>query len=104
MSGIDEQPIKDIPVCPECGKRPNFWILYSTMAQNSTRGWYWLFSDDYLERNTHNKLERHEGRYGGSLTLDDVVCITCSRSGEHVFVRNQPVFQQVITCARRLSK
>jgi len=104
MSGIDEQ-MRDIPMCPICENVPSFWILYSTMEQDAENGWYWLFSDAYLKRNTgYIKLTSKEGYRGGKSTLDDIVCIVCSDDNNHEFVADHLVFRKVIQCSRRLER
>ena len=103
MSGIDEQ-IRDIPTCPLCNGVPSFWILYPTMARNGTDGWYWLFSDAYLERNTkHIKLTPKRG-HRGKATLDDIVYVVCSDNNNHMFEIEHSLFQEVIRCARGLEE
>lgn len=104
MSGIDEQCL-DIPECPICKRMPNFWILYPTMAQDAADGWYWLFSDEYIVRNTKfSKLTSNEGFHGRRTTLDGIVCIICSDNNHHKFVADHSLFQKVIQCSRRLER
>lgn len=102
MSGIDEQN-QDIPMCPICKKVPYFWILYPSMEQSSVTGWYWLFSDDYIDKHSkYPKLLSKEGYDGGETTLDDITCIVCSDDNNHKFVAEHLVFQEIIECSRRL--
>ena len=102
MSGIDEQ-IRDIPICPICGNIPYFWVLYPNIQQDIGNGWYWLFSDAYLERNVdYTKLMAKEGYHKRSPTLDDIVSILCGNTDNHAFTANHPVFRKVIQNARKL--
>ena len=104
MSGIDEQ-IRDIPICPACENIPNFWILYPNTKQSIGDGWYWLFSDAYIERHTaYTKLMSMEGYFKRVTTLDDIVCIICGSYNKHEFITDHPVFQEVIQYAMRLEK
>ncbi len=103
MSGIDEQN-RHVPMCPICENVPMFWILYPTMAENSTDGWYWLFSEIYAKRHGHTKLECKEGDYRRRPTLDDIMCIVCSDDNNHKFVADHSIFQKIIRCAERLEK
>ena len=104
MSGIDEQ-IRDIPMCPACDNIPLFWVLYPNMEQNVKDGWYWLFSDAYIERHTeYSKLMSKESYLKRSPTLDDIVCIICGSYDNHEFVTDHPVFQEVLQLARRLEE
>jgi len=102
MSGVDEQN-PNIPMCPICEGVPRFWILYSSMEQTSASGWYWLFSDDYINKNpNYIKLTSKAGYSGEKITLDDIMCIICSDDNNHEFVAEHSVFQKVIYCSRRL--
>lgn len=102
MSGIDEQ-IQDIPLCPICRNMPHFWILYPTMEQDVGNGWYWIFSDEYLENKVkYTKLMPMEGYHRKKPTLDDIVCILCGNYNNHKFMTDHPVFQEVMECARRI--
>lgn len=43
MSGIDEQP-KNIPKCPYCHKRPQYWTVHSGREPA-----IWFYSQEYLD-------------------------------------------------------
>lgn len=61
MSGIDEC-LREIPECPRCGKRPNYWTI------NTIKGpTLWLFSEEYRHQREEmygsNPEMRGEGHY-----------------------------------------
>jgi len=106
MSGVDEQ-IRDIPICPVCGEKPDFWILYPNMERTGVNGWYWLHSDKYLDENSScTKLMRETSFSGMCTTLKEIVCVTCrpKRYRKHVFTSEHLTFQEVLQHARRLEK
>ena len=106
MSGIDEQ-IRDIPMCPKCGERPSFWILYPTIEQTGVHGWYWLHSDEYLKDDAiSDKLVSRSVPNGEYTTLDEIVNVVClPKRGEcHSFTSETSVFQEVLEQARGLER
>jgi len=106
MSGIDEQ-ISDIPDCPNCGERPNFWVLYPDAERTGLNGWYWLHSDKFLGGEHHfSKLSVKGGLGGIRPTLNDIVRVVCSagNAAHHVFTSEHLVFQEVLQLARRLER
>ena len=74
MSGIDECT-QDIPECPECGDRPDYW----TISYNG-KPILWLFSKAYRiireERYSSNPDMRGEGYYN---VLEDVFEFTSAK-------------------------
>jgi len=105
LSGVDEQ-ILDVPICPVCGGRPSFWILYPTIERTGRYGWYWLHSDEYLETDpTSDKLVSMSFE-GSSTTLDEIVLVVCrpKRDKWHKFTSEHPTFQEVLQLARRLER
>ena len=106
MSGKDEEPDRDIPICPKCGKKPDFWILYPVNNMEGVHGWYWLFSDKYLENYSRfEKMEFHHGPDRGFPELSDIIDIVCrvgNHGGYHHFKPEDPIFQKVVQQVRRL--
>ena len=61
MSGIDEQ-FQDIPKCPECGKKVDYWILETTFDDGSIHSMTaWLFSNSYAI----GAKESYQGKHVG---------------------------------------
>lgn len=73
MSGKDERPNADIPICPECGSMPDFWIL----SVNSFK-WFWLHSEDYLDQ--HPLFKKVTSYRCNPVELEDVHTIKCEHS------------------------
>lgn len=106
MSGIDEH-IPDVPVCPTCGERPSFWILYPCKEQTGEFGFYWLHSDNYLERDPDSdKLVSMTVTGGKRTTLDEIMRVVCQqrRGSGHSFASEHPTFQEVLKLARKLER
>ena len=106
MSGKDEEPERDVPVCPRCGRKPDFWILYPDINMNGENGWHWLFSDKYVKEHTprFKKMEAHHGFGERFADLDNVIDIVCrtKSGGYHHFKPEDPTFQKVLQQVRRL--
>ena len=45
VSGKDERVYMDVPKCPWCGKKPDYWLI----SFDGDR-WGWLFSEEGLSR------------------------------------------------------
>jgi hypothetical protein len=63
MSGLDEQII-DIPLCPECGRRPGYWTIYIKGLPK-----IWFYSFTYME--THSSIMK-PNIYGEYKHIKDV--------------------------------
>lgn len=106
MSGKDEKPEKDVPICPKCQRRPNFWILYPDKGGTGINGWFWLFADNHLERRgEYTKLVSRRSLEGEYSKLENVIRIMCSSGdpGYHTFLPEDLVFQKVLQCAERFN-
>jgi hypothetical protein len=102
LSGKDEEPIRDIPICPRCGKMPTYWTLYPTMNQTAKNGWFWLHSDSFIKRNPiWKKLSPQRALNSGYPRLGNIVCVICTDS-KHVFTAEHLTFQKVLQKAKRL--
>lgn len=105
MSGKEEEPYRDIPVCSMCGIRPEFWIL---QPEKSINGWFWLHSNKAIEKGGWNKLVFAPAGED-SFTLDEVVSITCRPESfrgtqvrsPHIFIVGDIIFDKVLQQARR---
>lgn len=107
MSGRDEEPIRDIPICPSCEEKPDLWLLYPTARQIGEFGWICLASDDFIRKKAgYTKLVMKKTFMGRYTTLDNIVCVVCSNSRNHrfhTFPSGHPVFSQVLKYARRIN-
>lgn len=105
MSGIDEQRLEDIPICPKCGERPSFWILGLEKTEDS---WFWLYSDVYMgSYKEDTRLEK-----GGlnslmhTFDLSDVDYVRCRPvddylDNKHNYYPESKEFTEVMLMARR---
>ena len=105
MSGIDEQYLEDIPICPKCGERPAFWILGLEKMED---GWYWLYSEEYIS--SHNEKGRLEkGGYFSSqhmFDLSDIDFVRCRPVDDHLenyhnFPSGSKMFKEVMRVASK---
>lgn len=53
MSGLDEQ-LNDVPICPNCGKRPDYWVTFV-----NGESVIWFYSNNYKK----NRLGSPYNRY-----------------------------------------
>lgn len=105
MSGKEEEPYRDIPVCSMCGIRPEFWIL---QPEKGINGWFWLHSNKAIEKDGWGKLVFVPDG-GDVFTLDEVVSVTCRPKafmgtqgrGPHIFIVGNVMFDKVLQQARR---
>lgn len=107
MSGKDERPIMDIPICPSCGEKPDFWLLYPTSRYIGYYGWFRLMSDVYMENNPDfTKLISKQSYVGIHTALDRIVHVVCSNHGNsqfHNFPSGHLIFDQVLRQAKRFN-
>lgn len=109
MSGKDEKPERDIPICVRCNLRPEFWILESVLEAHSPDGWFWLNSDKEMVRGACGKLVYVPPRERPNFTLDDIIVVTCRPEAvtgtiegkKHSFYMGDPIFNKVLQQARR---
>lgn len=93
MSGKDERPNMDLPICPLCGEEPDFWILYIR-----GRKWIWLFSKEYLEHYlpTFERITFYGYQF---VKLEDFYRLKCghqaSRAINHEFYKDDSEFENV---------
>jgi hypothetical protein len=104
MSGREEEPERDIPICPRCGRKPDFWILYPITDTSGRNGWYWLFSDEYMKK--HNRFKKavlNKGSDGRRPKLNDIIYLVCrlDGGGYHSFGVEDPIFQKVLRQTER---
>ena len=103
MSGKDERRIFDIPICPICERKPNYWIL--TDGENDeapSAGW--ILSTEYVKNSANYSkrviIRRGKMRYGFPNFLESIKFVYCTwqlmRSGKHTFERGSVVFNKVL--------
>lgn len=105
MSGNEER-IFDIPICPECGEMPAFWIMNFSTSTND--GSLWFFSEEYIKMSlNYSKLHVGIRPRRSLLNLDNIRQVRCRRDNglphvsQHYFHPGHPVFEAVIESARR---
>lgn len=109
MSGKEEEPMRDIPICSICEKRPEFWILQPDMEEVEIDGWFWLHSNKIMKQDGCSRLVFVLPHGEGSFTLNEVRRITCRQEGLrgivgkgiHIFTSDDPMFDEVLKQARR---
>ena len=98
LSGIDERPRTKIPVCPKCGREPDFWILNLAVPKC-----IWLFSERYL--NKYPQFKKVTSSCCSPTEWVDVRSIKCGHDGNQTttnhnfhrdFVENANIVQKVL--------
>ena len=102
MSGKDEQPDGDIPICPLCGMRPKFWSLYPRVGGDTSFGWVWFYAKGEIPFDTARRLD-----YFYCHSLDTIRSVQCRSQGslspsQHIFEEDTEVFKEVVKQAKRL--
>jgi len=89
MSGIDEC-FGDIPKCPRCGKRPDYWTIFTMHGPT-----LWFFAEEYRRRREdmyeYSYDIRGEGHYReleGAFLLTKATCM--SGCGKDVRLDDHP--------------
>lgn len=77
----------DIPVCPKCGEKPEYWYLYTSGKTAA-----WLLSDGYAASTRLNKVKLF------STEFCDMDAVKCWRT--HWYYLDSPVAKQVIEYMR----
>lgn len=106
MSGKEEKPNRDIPVCPTCGVIPEFWILQPNRAEIEYTCWFWLHSDEAMQRDPDcNRLDFVAPQGGNIISLEKITLITCRLKvgSSHNFTSEHITFQEVLQYAKRVN-
>ena len=75
---IDNTFIEDIPVCPGCGRIPEFWALQPKNIKIELTGWIWLISNERLKQySNHDKLVFNDTGLTECVMLEKVERISC---------------------------
>jgi hypothetical protein len=109
MSGKEEEPDRDIPICDRCKTRPEFWIFESSLKPYNKHGWFWFHSNKVMEIENCSRLVYVPSTGGCDFTLDEVVRIRCrpeimvrnNNAEIHIFTVGDPMFDKVLKQARR---
>lgn len=91
---------QDIPICPICERRPDFWRL-RTLSIGAD--WFALYSNKLMKQLDYNKLVVKKLSMEIYTTLEDVIAVVCSSGAPmpHVFTSAHPVFEEVLEQAKR---
>jgi phosphomannomutase len=104
VSGKDEKPDGNIPICSKCKERPEFWILQPDVAELGYDCWFWLHSDRAIQIDPDcNRLDFVAPHGGNIISLEKITLITCRLNVDksHTFTFGNKTFQEVLQYAKR---